>query len=58
MASLFGDAKPAPVPHAARPAVKPVTPLVVPPAPAFLIEVFNGPKRTELKFVRRQEEQQ
>jgi len=61
MASLFGDGKPA-APQVSRARVKPTPrPAVLPPTPApapFLIEVFNGPRRTEVKFVRRGEEQQ
>jgi len=61
MASLFGEAKPA-VPQGARARVKPaplaVVPPPTPPPSPFLIEVLNGPKRTEVKFARRLEEQQ
>lgn len=61
MATLFGEGKPA-APQASRARVKPAPPAVVPPPTAppspFLIEVLNGPKRTEVKFARRLEEQQ
>ena len=61
MASLFGEGKPA-APQVARARVKPAPPAVVlpatPPPSPFLIEVLNGPKRTEVKFARRLEEQQ
>ena len=60
MATLFGEAKPAPPQSRAR--VKPAPPAVVlpltPPRSPFLIEVLNGAKRTEVKFERRLEEQQ
>jgi pilus assembly protein CpaB len=60
MASLFGEEKPA-APQSARPKPKPVPPVTVlppaaPPSP-FLIEVLNGPRRTEVKFARNEEEQ-
>jgi pilus assembly protein CpaB len=60
MSTLFGDAKAPPVatPRAHRPVVK-AAPIAVPGAPQpFLIEVLNGPKRSELKFARPKEEQQ
>jgi hypothetical protein len=61
MATLFGEGKPA-APQASRARVKPAPPAVVlpptPPRSPFLIEVLNGPKRTEVKFERRLEEQQ
>jgi pilus assembly protein CpaB len=60
MATLFGEGKP-PAPQS-RARVKPAPPAVVlpptPPRSPFLIEVLNGPKRTEVKFERRLEEQQ
>jgi pilus assembly protein CpaB len=60
MATLFGEGKPAAPQSRAR--VKPAPPAVVlpptPPRSPFLIEVLNGPKRTEVKFERRLEEQQ
>jgi pilus assembly protein CpaB len=61
MSTLFGEAKPA-VPQGARARVKPAPPAVAPPATPppspLLIEVLNGPKRSEVKFNRRLEEQQ
>ena len=61
MASLFGEGKPA-VPQGSRERVKPAPPAAVlpptPPPSPFLIEVLNGPRRTEVKFARRLEEQQ
>ena len=61
MASLFGEVKP-PVPQTSRARVKPAPPAVVlpptPPPSPFLIEVLNGPRRSEVKFARRLEEQQ
>jgi pilus assembly protein CpaB len=63
VAALYGEAKaPAPVavsrpravvPVAARAAPQPT--IIVPLAP-YQIEVFNGPQRTEAKFVRRAED--
>jgi pilus assembly protein CpaB len=52
MSNLFGEAKPPAVPHAARPVVKPVLAVALtPPPPApFVVEILNGPKRTEVKF--------
>jgi len=60
MSNLFNDAKPA-APPRPRGQAKPVaTPVVAAPAPIspFLIEVLNGPKRSEVKFARKQEDQQ
>ncbi len=60
VAGLFSGDKPAAPVSQARPVPKPAPlPIVVtaPPAP-FLIEVLNGPRRTEVKFVRRQEDLQ
>jgi pilus assembly protein CpaB len=67
LASLFGEPvqqKPAPVAatgaksRAAAPAPKPPVqaPQQVAPPPVLLIEVLNGPQRSEAKFVRRLEE--
>ena len=60
--SLFSGEKPAPPPVAhARPAAKAAPPPLVqpaPPSPPFLVEVLNGPRRTELKFTRRKEDVQ
>ena len=63
VAALYGEAKaPAPVvasrPRAVVPVAAKVAPqptIIVPLAP-YQIEVFNGPQRTEAKFVRRAEE--
>ena len=60
VATLFGEAKPAPVPGRPRPVAPPVK--AMPPVagqmpPSYLlVEVLNGPKRSELKFDRKQEE--
>ena len=61
VAGLFSGDKPVPPVAHARPAVKPApTPLVPPalPSPPYLVEVLNGPRRTELKFTRRKEDVQ
>ena len=60
LGGLFSGEKAAPVAHAARPAPKPVAPPVAVPAPPkpFSVEVLNGPRRTEVKFARRQEDPQ
>lgn len=52
MSNLFGEAKPPAVPHAVRPVVKSVLAVALaPPPPApFVVEILNGPKRTEVKF--------
>ena len=63
VAALYGEpAKAAPAPGAARkvrsapaPAVKAAPPEKPVPLPPILIEVINGPQRTEAKFVRVQE---
>jgi len=58
--TLFGEAKPAPAPGRPRPVAPPVK--AIPPVagqmpPSYLlVEVLNGPKRSELKFDRKQEE--
>src|SRR5579859_1822484 len=60
LGGLFSGEKAAPVAHAARPAPKPVAPPAAVPAPPkpFSVEVLNGPRRTEVKFARRQEDPQ
>jgi len=60
LGGLFSGEKTAPVAHAARPAPKPVAPPAAVPAPPkpFSVEVLNGPRRTEVKFARRQEDPQ
>jgi len=57
IAGLFSEGKPAAVPHA-RPAPKlaPAPVVVTPPPSPFMIEVLNGPRRTEVKFVRHRPE--
>ena len=62
VAALYGDAK-APAPAVQRPraiaAVAPKAapqPIIVVPLAPYQIEVFNGPQRTEAKFVRRPEQ--
>lgn len=60
LGGLFSGEKAAPVAHA-RPAPKPMAapPAAVPaPLKPFSIEVLNGPRRTEVKFARRQEDLQ
>jgi pilus assembly protein CpaB len=58
MASLFDMPKPPPAPRPQRPVVPAVAKEVAPVAlktislPPYQIEVFNGPQRTEAKFVR------
>jgi pilus assembly protein CpaB len=52
MSNLFGEAKPPAAPHPVRAVVKPVLAVALaspPPAP-FVVEILNGPKRTEVKF--------
>jgi pilus assembly protein CpaB len=60
VATLFGEAKPAPVPGRPRlvaPPVKPMPPVVGQMPPSYLlVEVLNGPKRSEVKFDRKQDE--
>jgi pilus assembly protein CpaB len=60
LGGLFSGEKAAPVAHAARPAPKPMAPPAAVPAPPkpFSVEVLNGPRRTEVKFARRQEDPQ
>jgi pilus assembly protein CpaB len=60
VAALYGDAK-VPAPAVQRPraiaAVAPkAAPTIIVPLAPFQIEVFNGPQRTEAKFVRRPEQ--
>jgi pilus assembly protein CpaB len=54
VSNLFGEAKPAPVPGRPRPIVaqaKPVVPVTSQMPPSYLlVEVLNGPKRSEVKF--------
>ncbi len=55
VSTLFGDAKPAPVPGRPRPVLpqaKPMAALAPPQLPPsyLLVEVLNGPKRSEVKF--------
>ena len=60
VANLFSGDKPAPVAHARvmpKPVAMPAVAVAAPPKP-FLIEVLNGPRRTEVKFNRRQEDVQ
>jgi pilus assembly protein CpaB len=63
MVDLFGDAKPQPRPTAAaapakvavyKPAPAPA-PVVAPPPPKLLVEVLNGPKRSEASFTKPEE---
>ncbi len=60
VSNLFGEAKPAPTPGRPRPVAPPVKampPVVGQLPPSYLlVEVLNGPKRSELKFDRKQEE--
>ncbi len=60
LGGLYSGEKAAPVAHAARPAPKPMAPPAAVPAPPkpFSVEVLNGPRRTEVKFARRQEDLQ
>jgi len=60
LGGLFSGEKTAPVAHAARPAPKPVAPPAAVPAPPkpISVAVLNGPRRTEVKFARRQEDPQ
>ncbi len=60
LGGLYSGEKAAPVAHAARPAPKPMAPPAAVPAPPkpFSVEVLNGPRRTEVKFARRQEDPQ
>lgn len=55
VANLFGEAKPAPVPGRPRPVAPQAKLIPLPTAPQLppsylLVEVLNGPKRSEVKF--------
>jgi pilus assembly protein CpaB len=63
VATLFGEQKATPAPTAGRPRpaasplIKPVETLKPPPPPSpYLVEVLNGPKRSEVKFARKVDE--
>jgi pilus assembly protein CpaB len=61
MAALYGDGKPpAPAAPRQRPVVavaaKAPPPVIVVPLAPYQIEIFNGPQRSEAKFVRRPED--